>query len=86
MLRWGELLDRLADDGVTLETAEYDTLTQSGERFTTQFLQRWVADKPLTYVVEIESREDPVPKYEVRRIAIRLELDPEQYIFPDSPL
>lgn len=86
MLRWDRFLDMLAEDGVTLETTEYEILTEDEDRFSTQFLARWVDGKPLAYPVEIGSMDDPVPKLEPRRIAIALHLPPEKYIFPADPL
>ena len=84
MIRWGEFLDMLKEDGVTLETAEHEILTEDGERFTTQFLVRWVDGQPLGYPVDISDFEDPVPKWEIRRIAIHLKLPPDRYIFPSD--
>lgn len=85
LLRWRTLLDILSDHGVSLETTELETLTEDGERSTARFLVRWVNGRPLYHVVGFVSMDDPVPRFEVRRIAIALDLPPEVFILPDEP-
>ncbi|MFN3167690.1 MAG: hypothetical protein ACE37H_11570 [Phycisphaeraceae bacterium] len=82
MIRWGEFLDMLKQDGVSLETAEHDVLTEDGERFTTQFLIRWVDGRALHIPVNIDGLNEPVSRQSFRQIANVLRLPPERYIFP----
>lgn|GEM_PF-7060363 len=86
VLQWGELIERLRDAGVLLETTQLEYLTETGERATAQFLVRWVGGQPRYHVVEIASMTDPVPKFVPRRIAIALDLPPDRFIYPDADL
>lgn len=84
MIRWGTCLDKLRHDGVTLETCEEEALTDTGERITTQFLQRVVQGRYLACPVVITSLTDPVPRRQQRQIANLLRLPVEKYVFDET--
>lgn len=84
MIRWGEYIEMLKQDGVSLETAENDILTEHGEKFSAQFLVRWVDGVPLHVIVTITSPNEPVSRRTFRQIANALKLPPEKYIFPEA--
>ncbi len=84
MIRWGDYLQKLKEDGVTLESCEEEGLTDSGERIVSQFLQRVVRGRYLYCPVEFTSLTDPVPRRKQRQIANQLRLSVEKYVFREE--
>lgn len=83
MIRWHEYLERLEAEGVTLETAEAEALTDDGQRISAQFLCRWVKGRPLYIAVHITDLTEPVHRRLQRQIANALRLPPEKFIFTE---
>lgn len=81
MITWREYLDLLRKDGVSVAESEDEALSDDGERVISRFLVRVVDGEVLTSPAEFASLSSAVPRMEQRRIANRLRLPPEKYIF-----
>ena len=81
MNTWRAFLAAAEADDVELGEVHPEALTESGERITARVLTRFVDGRLLYCEVAFESKDDPISRWEIRRIANRLRLAPEKYIF-----
>lgn len=81
MTTWRAFLASAGDDGVELGEVHHEALTEIGERITAKVLTRFVGERLLYCEVAFETKDEPISRWEIRRIVNRLRLPPEKYIF-----
>jgi hypothetical protein len=82
MIEWGVYREMLESDGVRFHEAEYEALTDAGERITAFFATREVQGRFLHAVIQpFESDNSHVPVYVQKQIMNQLALNPERYNF-----
>ena len=69
MIRWREFIEKLREDGVTLNECEQEALTEDGERITTKFFARVVKGQYLVADADFQSLAHALPRRTRRQIA-----------------